>query len=440
MLLPDCFSPEEVRADFELYESITAPDSSLQIFIKGVLAARLRLVEKAMTYFRQALFLDLDNLMGDTGGGLHCSNMAGSWWVLAMGFGGVRVSEETLHFDPRLPEGCAGYEIKIRHAGGLVQAVVKPRIVTYTLLEGPADGSGGLLLIHGETRRVRLAKDEPQKVRLRHDVCVFDFDCVIFDIDSILLGLQDVHYAAWKEALEEYFTDIAMPDFSMTRELFLAYLSHNRPMNGLAELFKRFSRPLPPSGGQTNSEGAQLLTDLFSRKLHKFRQIIQKQSLQLREGTIQFLTNLRANGIMVGCVTDSRNGRWILNEWPQLQALFDHFIDAVDGESLGWCYRPEMDYFKSCAKSMDCACARTVIVMDSAEGYSKSCVEQFCMLIGVSEKPEAQQFRIPYVKINDFKDLTTELINEYIGDDTLQSHRGNRRLLKVTCNEDLTGP
>ncbi|CCW69944.1 unnamed protein product [Phytomonas sp. Hart1] len=429
MLLPDCFSAEEMRADFDFYEAITAPDSYLQGFIKGVLAARLRLGEKAMGYFRQALLLDLDDAMGDTEGGLHCANMAGAWWVLAMGFAGAKITPEALHVDPELPAGCQGYAIHLRHAGGLVRVDVRPRIATYTLLEAPA-GTSGLCLLHGGHRHVHLTTAEPQKVRLGRELCVFDFDCVVFEVDSILVGIQDVHYAAWKGALEEYFAEIAMPEFVLTKELFLAYLRHNRPMNGLAELFKRFNRPFALPSGQTSSEKGTIFSHLFSRKLQKFRQIIQEQTLQLREGAIPLLTNLRASGIMVGAVTDSKNGRWIINELPQLQALFDHFIDGVDGENLGWCYRPEMDYFRCCAKSMDCACSRAVIVMDSSDGYSKSCVEQFCMVIDVSVNQEAQQFRIPCVNINDFSDLTTELINEYISNETLQNYRRSRRIVK----------
>lgn len=132
-LLPDKFTLDEVKANFRFYEAITSQDSALRLTIYGIVSCLTHVPDKALQYFKKTLFIDLDNIVGDTGGGLHSTTAAGSWAVLVLGFGGMKLIQGVLHFDPCLPDECEGYTFNVRHRGCLVKVTVTDRLVTYSL-------------------------------------------------------------------------------------------------------------------------------------------------------------------------------------------------------------------------------------------------------------------------------------------------------------------
>lgn len=422
VLMSDRFTSEETRANFQFYEAITSSDSALRLVINSVLAARLRMDTKALDSFRHAIFVDLSNFIGNTGGGLHCTTAAGAVWALAAGFAGMQVIEGILHFNPTLPDGCEEYQFHTRHLGCLVRVQVGQRVVTYTMLEA-CGNIKEILLIHAGSTRITLRTAAPETVRLFRQLRVFDFDCVIFDLDSILIDIEDFHYEAWKLTLEQFFHEVDFPEFSMTKELYLAYLRHNTPVTGLAEVFKRFGRPPLPVGDLTDSNRTHSVNGLCNRKLQFFRQCVQCQGLRFREGSLELLASLRRFGISTGCVTGSKNGRWLIDEAPQLKVFFDDFLDGNDGEEMELRWRPEMDYFAASAKHMDCLLGRTIIIVDGTDGFSKSRIERSCLLIDVSDDPESIQFDIPRMTVSHFTGLTMEVLEEHTARNGVAHHR-----------------
>uniref|UniRef100_A0A0A9W0W7 Putative glycosyl hydrolase yvdK n=1 Tax=Lygus hesperus TaxID=30085 RepID=A0A0A9W0W7_LYGHE len=194
-MLPDKFTIDEVKANFRFYEPITSQDSALRLCIYGIASCLTRVPDKALQYFKKTLFIDLDNTIGDTGGGLHSTTAAGSWAVLVMGFAGMKLIQGVLHFDPYLPDDCEGYTFNIRHRGCLVKVTVTDRLVTYALTKTPA-GVEDLVLIHAGSNRIHLRKGASSTVRLIREIRVFGFDAVIFDLDSIVSNIERYHYEA----------------------------------------------------------------------------------------------------------------------------------------------------------------------------------------------------------------------------------------------------
>lgn len=422
MLQPERFSQDEFKANFHFYANITSHDSALRHAINSVIAAQLRIMDRAMTNFTGALFVDLDNLLGNTGGGMHLTTAAGAWWTLVVGFAGYKVAQGALHFDPTLPDDCDEYSFHVRHRGCLIRVLVTQRMVTYTL-ESNTKEVEDLLLIHAGVSRIHLRKGIPETVRLFHEIRVFDFDAVLFEMDSIIGDIETFHYDAWKDTLEPYFRESGLPDFSMSKELYLAYLRHTKPVTGLVEIFKRFDRPVLPIGTDQDGVNTPTFNGLLARKLECFRRLVKERGLRFREGTFQLLSNLRQCGIAIGCVSGSKNGRWLLDETPEIRFMFDDFLDRNDGDDFGLRWRPEMEYFDAAAKHMDCAADRTIIVMDGTDGFSKSCIEKFCLLIDVSSAPEDLQLEIPRVLAKNFFELTMEVLDEYTARDGVVHHR-----------------
>ncbi|KAG8347806.1 Glycosyl hydrolase family 65 N terminal domain [Trypanosoma vivax] len=429
LLLPEACTMDEVRANYNFYEPITTGDASLSPVVFSIVAIRLGLLNKGMQYYHQVLFSDLGNIIGDTGHGLHSNAGAGSWWCLVVGLGGMRVLDGVLHFNPILPDGWEEYKFFVRHRGCLISVLVTQRMVTYTALEGIEEEE--LVIFHAGTMCVHLELDVPQSVRLFRDIRAFDFDCVLFNLDSLIDDLEDLQYQAWKQALEFFMSDMGRHGFILTGELYLAYLKHGKPLTSLQRLLSKNGIVNLPLGSRDDTLDKRTVHGILQRKLHCFRSRVRSGSIRLREGAQYLMTELRQNGILVGCVTDSQNGRWALQQMPQIMPLVDLCIDGNDGYEHSLCWRPEMDYFSTLCRLLNTTTERTIIVMNGIEGFSKSALEQFRLVVDVQLDAENVTLSVPPVAIS-MKNLTLSVLEE---------HAAKRRLAcSMTTHQTSTGP
>ena len=106
LLLPDVFTNRQKHAIWDCYEPLTLHDSSLSFGIHAWAATVLNKDEKAYAYFNKSLFLDLENIMGNTGAeGIHMASLGATWQAAVFGFGGLSVDSEGLpSLEPRLPD------------------------------------------------------------------------------------------------------------------------------------------------------------------------------------------------------------------------------------------------------------------------------------------------------------------------------------------------
>ena len=80
--------------------------------------------------------LDLDDYNHEVDEGLHITSMGGTWMSVVYGFGGLKVSEEHLHFDPVLPANWEGLSFKIMWRGRTLNVHINRSAVTIKNLEG----------------------------------------------------------------------------------------------------------------------------------------------------------------------------------------------------------------------------------------------------------------------------------------------------------------
>lgn len=121
----DDFTEEELRRNFDFYEPMTVHESSLSPCVHVIHAARLGKKEKAYEMYLRTSRLDLDDYNNDTEDGLHITSMAGTWLSVIKGFGGMRVKDNQLHFNPFLPEQWQSFNFRIGFRGSLIEVVVK---------------------------------------------------------------------------------------------------------------------------------------------------------------------------------------------------------------------------------------------------------------------------------------------------------------------------
>jgi len=129
----DHFSKEELEKHFDFYEPFTVHESSLSPCVHSIQAATLGRMEQAYTFYLRTSRLDLDDYNKEVEEGLHITSMAGTWMSIVEGFGGMRVKNDMLHFEPRIPEQWKGYSFKINFRNQILKVAVHPGETNFTL-------------------------------------------------------------------------------------------------------------------------------------------------------------------------------------------------------------------------------------------------------------------------------------------------------------------
>jgi maltose phosphorylase len=117
----DHFTREQLEQHFDFYEPLTVHESSLSPCVHSIQAAVLGRMEQAYTFYLRTSRLDLDDYNKEVEEGCHITSMAGTWMSIVEGFGGMRVKNDTLHFEPRIPEQWEGYSFKVNFRNQIVK-------------------------------------------------------------------------------------------------------------------------------------------------------------------------------------------------------------------------------------------------------------------------------------------------------------------------------
>lgn len=130
----DQYSIATIRENFDFYEPMTVHESSLSPCVHVILAAKLGYKQKAYDFYLRTARLDLDDYNNDTEDGCHITSMAGTWLSVTKGFGGMRVKDGKLSFDPFLPEHWDGYSFRLEFRNRVIKVKVSKDKVE-TILE-----------------------------------------------------------------------------------------------------------------------------------------------------------------------------------------------------------------------------------------------------------------------------------------------------------------
>jgi len=138
----DHFSKEELKRNFEFYESFTVHESSLSPCVHSIQAAALDKMDMAYTFYLRTSRLDLDDYNKEVEEGCHITSMAGTWMSIVEGFGGMRVKNDQLHFSPKIPKEWKGYSFKINFRNQILKVAVNHNETTFTI-----DGDQDLTIV-----------------------------------------------------------------------------------------------------------------------------------------------------------------------------------------------------------------------------------------------------------------------------------------------------
>lgn len=127
------FSDDELRRNYDFYQTVTLHHSSLSTCIFGILASRIGYAEEAYQYFADSARMDLDDYHENFYAGIHAANMAGTWLAIVNGFAGLRTVDDSIEFSPSLPTAWKGYAFHIQYHGAELSIAVNPSGAHFTL-------------------------------------------------------------------------------------------------------------------------------------------------------------------------------------------------------------------------------------------------------------------------------------------------------------------
>ncbi|GLB48545.1 glycoside hydrolase family 65 protein [Neptunitalea lumnitzerae] len=149
----DQFSKEDLKRHFDFYEPFTVHESSLSPCVHSIQAAVLDRMEQAYTFYLRTSRLDLDDYNKEVHEGLHITSMAGTWMSVVEGFGGMRVKDGMLSFEPKIPAQWNGYTFKVNFRNHVLKVNVTQGGTTITV-----DGDQDLtILLNGEKATAKAA-------------------------------------------------------------------------------------------------------------------------------------------------------------------------------------------------------------------------------------------------------------------------------------------
>jgi maltose phosphorylase len=120
----DRYDLDTIRRNFDFYEPRTVHESSLSPCVHAILAAKLGDEKRAYEFYLRTSRLDLDDYNNDTEDGCHITSMAGTWMSVVEGFGGMRVRDGKLSFQPFLPGKWASFSFNIGFRGQTINVTV----------------------------------------------------------------------------------------------------------------------------------------------------------------------------------------------------------------------------------------------------------------------------------------------------------------------------
>ena len=123
--LPEQFTQEEKQNAWQDFEPKCLHDSTLSFASHALFAAQNGMPQEALNYFQKAAYLDLYEIMGNTGKeGLHLAGAGETWQAVVFGFAGLHFTEDGPALAPCLPEGWEELQFRFFWHGRLFEARV----------------------------------------------------------------------------------------------------------------------------------------------------------------------------------------------------------------------------------------------------------------------------------------------------------------------------
>jgi beta-phosphoglucomutase family hydrolase len=218
----------------------------------------------------------------------------------------------------------------------------------------------------------------------------------LFDLDGVLTQTARVHAAAWKQMFDEFLRGYAAQagttfvPFDPVDD-YDEYVDGKPRYDGVRSFLTSRGIELP-EGSPTDRPGAATVRGLGDRKNELVLELIERQGVQVYEGSIRYVRAVRDAGLRRAVVSASANCRQVL-EAAGIADLFEVRIDGIVAEREHLKGKPAPDTFLAAARRLGAAPAQGAVFEDALAGVAAGRAGDFGFVVGVDRVGQAEALR-----------------------------------------------
>lgn len=218
----------------------------------------------------------------------------------------------------------------------------------------------------------------------------------LFDLDGVLTRTDKVHTVAWKEMFDAWLeersgkTGEPFQPFEIETD-YARYVDGRLRQDGVRAFLDSRGISLP-EGEPGDPPDAETVHGLGTRKNELVLDLIERQGVEVYEGSVRFVEVVRAAGMPCAVVSASRNCKAVL-EAAGIEGLFDIRVDGVVAADEGLPGKPAPDTYLFAAAALGAEPAACAMFEDAVAGVEAGRAGGFGCVVGVDRIGQADALR-----------------------------------------------
>jgi len=218
----------------------------------------------------------------------------------------------------------------------------------------------------------------------------------LFDLDGVLTQTAKIHAAAWKEMFDAFLRERAaqtgesFEPFDLVAD-YDEYVDGKPRYDGVRSFLAARGIALP-EGTPDDPSDAATVHGLGNRKNELVLAMIERQGVEVYEGSVRYVRAVRDAGLGRAVVTSSANADEVLAA-AGIDDLFDVRIDGVVAAREHLEGKPAPDTFLAAARALEVAPDRAAVFEDALAGVAAGRAGRFGLVVGVDRVGQADELR-----------------------------------------------
>jgi beta-phosphoglucomutase family hydrolase len=218
----------------------------------------------------------------------------------------------------------------------------------------------------------------------------------LFDLDGVLTQTARVHAAAWKQAFDDFLSRRRRRESEDLQPLrlpadYARYIDGKLRADGVRS-FLRSRGIVLPEGSPADPPTAETIHGLASRKNDLVISMLEREGVDVYEGSIRFVEAARDAGLRCAVVSASKNAEAAL-AGAGIEKLFDVRVDGVVAEQKGLRGKPAPDTFLAAAEALGAAPEAAAVFEDAEAGVEAGRAGGFGYVVAVDRTGNADALR-----------------------------------------------
>ena len=218
----------------------------------------------------------------------------------------------------------------------------------------------------------------------------------LFDMDGVVTRTAVVHDAAWKEMFDDFLRERASKNgtdfvpFDSAHD-YEEYVDGKPRLEGTRSFLESRSISLP-EGSESDPSGEPTIWGLSNRKNELVLKVLERDGVEVYEGSRRYITAVRAAGMRTAIVSSSANTVQVLAA-AGITDVFDARVDAQVAHERGLRGKPAPDTFLEAARMLGAAPGQAAVFEDALAGVAAGHAGGFGYVVGVDRAGQAAALR-----------------------------------------------